>query len=821
MHLLSLFQRAMTGFLHLVYSHRIKAVIVLIAALFSYISTNLPTLQKDGRVEAFMHANDPALDTYYAMRREFGQDNRVVVAVTSDEVFTTTFLAKFSQMHRELADTVPYVSEIFSPYNIPFIEHENGGVYLEELVRNLLARGRDPMELRTRIMTTPLYKNFIISDDGRTAAVVIEPYRYAPAKADCVPNPAEGLTCPVVFTPLSERPLLGAPQYAEMTAVAEEIAARYETQGFDIHIAGAPVLSTEIIKMMEQDMPRFTLACVALTVLTMLVLHRSLLVALGAFLSFASAIFATLATLAATGVAMTPPTQLLIPMTLVVGLCTYIHFISTLLKTRSTLREGTTALASAVAKANTPILFTALTTAGGLMGLAAAPLAPIFALGIFGAVSVALSYVLAMIWATLVFRSLPERFLDSQSNTPGVIADTMRRLAEMAARAPGATLGATAVLLLIAGFGMAQLSYSHNSLLWLPQDNDARQSTDFIDANFKGTVNLELVITPTEGLDFRDETMLKTVEATARGSYDAVDVPIGRHTSIISFVEETNQAIHDGDPSQLRIPEQDAIWDQLLLLEGQGIDDMKRYVSMDYSSGRVSFQTPWLEAKHYADVIETIETRFQTALGSTATVESTGLIALLAKTSKKVLDSMTISYSLALVLVTAMMALALRSVRLGLVSMVPNVAPFALLLGLMGYLGIPLDTFTVLIGGIITGLIVDDTLHFFHGVRGRLAAGEEMEEAIAKTMSDIGRALFTTTVVVMAGFTVFTLSSMNNIQSFGLLMAFGAVLALASEVFIGPAVLMVYARYKAKHGRAQDHPPLPAATQDPVHDVIA
>ncbi len=791
---LSLVQGAITRFLQLVYTHRIKAALLLLVTLFAYVATNLPTLQKDGRVEAFMHKNDPALETYYAMRREFGQDNRVVVAVTSETVFTTEFLTKFSQMHRALADDVPYVSEIFSPYNIPFIEHENGGLYLEELVRNLLARGRDPMELRDRIMTTPLYRNFIISKDGKTAAVVIEPYRYAPTVNDCVPDPSQGVTCPLVITPLAERPLLGAPHYAEMTAKAQEIAAQYQSDGFDIHIAGAPVLSTEIIKMMEQDMPRFTLACVILTVLTMLVLHQSILVALGAFLSFVSAIFSTLATVALAGVAMTPPTQLLIPMTLVVGLCTYIHFIATLLKSRTHEPDGRSALARAVAKANTPILFTALTTAGGLMGLAAAPLAPIAALGLFGSVAVGLSYLLAMIWATLVFRSLPERYLNRQANTPGRIATLLCNTALMAARAPMATLSALGLALVVAALGMTQLSYSHNSLLWLPTDNHARQSTEFIDARFEGTVNLELVITPAEGLDFRNETLLKTVEDTAAGSYDAVDIPIGRHTSIISFLEETNQALHNGAAAELRIPDQEAIWDQLLLLEGQGIDDMKRYVSMDYSSGRVSFQTPWLEAKNYADVIETIQTRFQVALGSSATVESTGLIALLAKTSKKVLDSMTISYALSLALVAAMMVLALRSVGLGLVSMIPNVAPFAVLLGLMGYMGIPLDTFTVLIGGIITGLIVDDTLHFFHGVRERLAAGDEMEEAIATSMRDIGRALFTTTVVVMAGFSVFTLSSMHNIQSFGLLMACGALLALISEIFIGPAVLMIYAK---------------------------
>ncbi|WP_136443367.1 efflux RND transporter permease subunit [Pacificoceanicola onchidii] len=793
---LSFIEGAMTRYLQTVYKRRLIAFVLLLATVFGYVATNLPNLQKDGRVEAFMHESDPALHTYYDMRREFGQDNRLVVAVKSENVFSTEFLNTFSRMHRELADDVPYVSEIFSPYNIPFIEHEDGGVYLEELVRNMLQRGRDPQELRDRILDTPLYQNFIVSKDGSTAAVVIEPYRYAPAAKDCTPDPSSGATCEIVFTPLSERPLLGAPQYAEMTAAAREIAARYQAEGFDISIAGAPVLSTEIVAMMEGDMPRFTLACVILTVLAMLFLHRSFLVAIGAFLSFATAIFTTLATVAATGTAMTPPVQLLIPMTLVVGLCTYIHFIATVLKTRSTEKDGREALKLAVKKANTPILFTALTTAGGLIGLAAAPLAPITALGIFGTVSVGVSYLLAMTWATLVFRTLPERYLNKQSDKPGVIATVLTKGAMSAAQAPRRTLALCGGFVLAAALGIVNLSYSHNSLLWLPEDNQARQSTEFIDSTFNGTVNLEMVITPTEGLDFRDETLMKTVEATAREAYGAVDIPIGRHTSIISFLEETNQAVNDGDLAARTIPGQEEIWEQLLLLEGQGIDDMKRYVSMDYSSGRVSFQTPWLEAKLYTDVIETIETRFEAALGDTATVESTGLIALLAKTSKKVLDSMTVSYAIALTLVTGMMALALRSVGLGLVSMVPNVAPFVVLLGIMGYLGIPLDTFTVLIGGIITGLIVDDTLHFFHGVRDRLAIGEKMEDAIQGSMTDIGRAVFTTTVVVMAGFTVFNLSSMSNIQSFGLLMACGALLALLSEVFIGPAVLMIYDRLR-------------------------
>lgn len=808
MNIPSAIEAAVARLLRIVHTHRLKVLPLVLVGIAAHVFLNLPNLQKDGRVEAFMHESEPALAAYYEMRREFGQDNRLVIAVSAPDVFDREFLTKFSEMHEELAHNVPYVSEIFSPYNIPFIEHDDGGVYLEELVRNLLLRGRDPHELRERVVATPLYRNFVISEDGRVVSIVIEPYRYAPAETDCVPDPETGATCAIQITPVEQRRLLGAPQYMEMTAAAEAITAKYEADDFKVYMAGSPVVSTEIVKLMETDMPRFTLACVIITVLTMLVVHRSILIAIGAFMSFVTAVFSTLATVSATGVAMTPPVQLLIPMTLVVGLCTYIHFTASLLQARARIPDGLKAIDSAVKSSNTPILFTALTTAGGLLGLVASPLAPITALGAFGLASVGLSYLLALFWSTIVFRTLPERYLNRRQAGPGPVARVMAAIAGSSAARPGLALAASGLIVAAAAAGILRLEYSHNSLLWLPQDNMARVSTEFIDARYNGTVNLELIIEPSGDRDFRDETLLKTVEKTARGVYDEVDIPLGRHTSLISFIEETNQAIHEGDPAELRLPQQDEIWDQVLLLEGQGNDDVKRYVSMDYATGRVSFQTPWLEARLYSDVIAKIEDRFRAALGDTATVQATGLIALLAQTSKAVLDSMTTSYAIALAIVAGMMCVALRSAGMGLVSMVPNIAPFVMLLGFMGYRGLPLDTFTVLIGGIITGLVVDDTLHFFHRVRERLSCDEEPVAAVRGAVHDIGGAIFVTTVVVMLSFAVFTMSSMTNIRAFGILMVLGSGLALLSEMVLGPAVMALYARRRSHHGGREGSAPL-------------
>lgn len=178
----------------IVFHHPLKCLVAVLL-IVGTCAASLPQLKSDGRIEAFMHADDPALLAYYDMRRWFGQDNRIVVTVETDDLFSRPFLEKLSRLHRDIENQVPYIAEIFSLYNIPFIQYKNGGIFLEELVRNMIARNQDPRAMRDRILDTPLYRNFIISEDGTTASIIVEPFRYAPADSDCMARPQDGVVC--------------------------------------------------------------------------------------------------------------------------------------------------------------------------------------------------------------------------------------------------------------------------------------------------------------------------------------------------------------------------------------------------------------------------------------------------------------------------------------------------------------------------------------------------------------------------------------------------------------------------------------------------
>ncbi len=144
------------------------------------------------------------------------------------------------------------------------------------------------------------------------------------------------------------------------------------------------------------------------------------------------------------------------------------------------------------------------------------------------------------------------------------------------------------------------------------------------------------------------------------------------------------------------------------------------------------------------------------------------------------------------------MVLLLGSLRIGLLSMIPNLTPVIITLGFMGWAGVPVDLFTMLIGCIALGLAVDDTIHFMHGFKSCHDKTGNAESAVFETLHSTGRAMLITTCVLSLGFFIFMLADMKNIFNFGFLTGITIIMALLSDYFIAPA-LMVLANKDISH----------------------
>ena len=141
-----------------------------------------------------------------------------------------------------------------------------------------------------------------------------------------------------------------------------------------------------------------------------------------------------------------------------------------------------------------------------------------------------------------------------------------------------------------------------------------------------------------------------------------------------------------------------------------------------------------------------------------------------------------------------LMILLLGNLRTGLASMVPNLSPIIVTLGVMGWLGITIDMFTMMIGGIAIGLVVDDTIHFMHGFRRYYARCGDARQAVRETLETTGQALLFTSITLALGFAIFTLSQMQNLFYFGALTSFTVVVAFALDILVSPALMVLATR---------------------------
>ena len=135
------------------------------------------------------------------------------------------------------------------------------------------------------------------------------------------------------------------------------------------------------------------------------------------------------------------------------------------------------------------------------------------------------------------------------------------------------------------------------------------------------------------------------------------------------------------------------------------------------------------------------------------------------------------------------MMLLLGIVRTGLLSLLPAVDWILLTLGAMYWLDMPLDGFTLLVRSIAVGLAVDDTIHFMHNFRRNQHIHQDIQVAVEKTLTSTGRAMLLTTIVLSAGFFIFTISSMNNLISFGLITGLTIIIALFGDILLAPAMM--------------------------------
>jgi len=773
-------------------------VIGLVLLTVASLASQLPKFSFDTSTEGFLRENDPVRTAYDAFRERFGRDTKLLLVIRPSDVFERDSLEKLRALHEEIENEVPKLVEVTSLVNARQTYGIGDELIVGELLEDWPETPEALAEVKRRALSNPLYLNTLISADGRFTTVVIETEVYSSLGGGSEELAGFDEFEEAGTDPGQPLPFLTGEENGEIVVALTAVVARHRAPDFEIYMTGTPVLSHELQVAMTRDMALFTSLAVLMIAFFLALLFRRVAGVVLPLVTVILALLCTLSMMAITGVPLMLPTQILPSFLLAVGVGHSVHILAIFYQARRRAQSKQEAIAFALGHSGLAVLMTSLTTAGGLFSFVIAELRPIVHLGVFGPIGVLMALLLTLALLPALVAVFPMR--EERAPRAGQLSRSQRllvRAGDVATRHAAITVGSWAALLVIAAVGASRLSFAHDPISWFPDGHDIPTATELANSELHGALFLELLIETGEENGLHDPELLARMDRIAdhAASVRTGEVYVGKTVSLVDVVKEIHQALNENRPEFHAVPgDRDLVAQELLLFENSGSDDLEDFVDSRFSTGRLTMKVPFRDAAQYPALFDEIERGAERILGPGFEFQLTGLGSVIGRMLPAVMHTMARSYVIALAVITPLMVLLIGSLRIGLTSMIPNLAPILLALGLMGWAGIPLDIFTLMVGSIAIGLAVDDTIHFLHNFRRYYARSGDVPGAVRETLASTGQALLFTSLVLSSGFFLYMLASMNNLFYFGLLTGFTIIAAFLADLILAPALMALVIR---------------------------
>ena len=792
------------GFAHFIYNHRIKTIAVVMAAVTAMVF-HIPKIKVDTSTEGFLHEKDPTLQAYNDFRDQFGRDEIIILALNPPRIFEQKFLKRLKAFHDELAETVPYVDDITSLVNARNTRGEKDVLIVEDLLENWPETPSEMSALIQRVRKNRLYQNLLISKDGRFTTVVIRTHSHSSIGQDT--DILEGFDnqqsdeSDTAARTAEKGGYLTDKENSEVVHAVREVVQKYQAADFPVYIAGSPVVTHFLKRAMMKDIRKFMALAIITVALFLFVMFRRITGVLLPLVVVILSLLCTIGVMAAFGAAIKVPTQILPSFLLAVGVGTSVHILSIFFQRFERGVAKKDAIAYALGHSGLAVVMTNVTTASGLLSFSTAEVAPIADIGIYAAVGVLLAFIFTIVLLPALLALLPISSRQSKKLNPGtrIMDHFLTAVSHFSTSYSKTILIVSGIIMVLSMLAILNIRFSHYVLGWFPKTNSIRLATQKIDDELRGSLTLEVIIDTRKENGLYEPHILNKLEEAARHaeSLEFEELFVGKAWSLTSILKEINQALNENRSAYYRIPQdRELVAQEFLLFENSGSDDLEDFVDSQFSKARLTFKVPFIDAVKSGKMMDSITEYLNKQFPETQ-VTLTGMMALLARTIYNAIKSMAKSYAIALVVITILMVLLIGRLRIGLLSMFPNLAPILLMLGVIGAFSIPMDLFTMMVASVAIGLAVDDTIHFMHNFRRYYDQSGDPQKAVYETLHTTGRAMLVTTIVLSIGFFIFAFATMNNVINFGLLTGFTIIMALVADYLIAPALMVVVNKPRA------------------------
>jgi predicted RND superfamily exporter protein len=468
-----------------------------------------------------------------------------------------------------------------------------------------------------------------------------------------------------------------------------------------------------------------------------------------------------------------------------------IHIFSHYQENNQTIPDKITSLKATTTHMLLPCLLTTITTAIGFSSLAVSDISAVRDFGVFTAVGVVFAFIVVLSVVPNILYYIPRSKIRTRGKTGfGIIERLLSWLSVFVQKKKQMVVIISVMLSVIAIIGITRITVETDVINYFRKSSDIYRSTFFISHNLSGTGSLNVYIGGGEEDAIKNPAVLKEMEQLQR--YLEAQENVTKTISLVDFLKDMNLAMHDENRDYYAVPESRELVAQYLLLYSMSgdPDDFERFVDFYYENGTVLARTKPMSSKVLLAFVDDVILFCDNNFSDDLDVRVTGTSVLYDNMSTLLVKSQIRSILLALVMIFIVMSIVFRSVYIGGLSMIPNVIPIFLTMGLMGWLMINLDTSTTMISSVAIGIAIDDTVHFITRYFREISDGATVENAIHETILNTGRPIMFTSVVIGSGFVVLLAASFIPTRSFGILTAFTMFSALVADLFVLPVVLM-------------------------------
>ena len=771
------------------------------------LATHIPQITFDTSTEGFLYKDAPQIIHYNAFKNQFGEDEKILIAIKTKDVFAPDFLNSLSALHKEIESSAPYIKSVDSLINARRTTGNEEALIVEELFEGGIPTDVKHLEkLKQFALSNPTYLDLYLNKSATFTTLVITTQTYSSihAEIEIESDLLESGFDNTDFTPENLNQDNGEVNAENLTFInveetnrligkIETILKKYERNDTHTYIAGSPIVTKNLQASLINDMSTFILYVIITIATFLLIMFKRVSGIFLPLLIVLLTLLSTVGSMAWYGAPVNAMTQILPSLLLAVGVGASVHVLAVFYAKYDEVNDKKEAIAYALGHSGLAIFMTSLTTASSLAAFSFSDIAPVARLGMFSALGVSYQLILTLVLLPALIAALPIKPKQHSSPVKPLLLDRLvHRLGLISITYPKTVVSIAGGVMLISIALVSTMQYSHNPLHWFPADNIVRTSTETIDRELNGSITIEVVLDTHNENGVYNPVFLNTLESVTKEIYtfQGEHYFIGKIFSINDILMEINKALNENQHSEYRIPQNtDLIAQEFLLFENSGSDELENIVDSRFSKTRLSIKAPWVDAVEYVELMDKLNILLNRAFQDTASVTITGTLPILADTITQSIKSAINSYIIAFGVIAILMVILLNNVKLGLLSLFPNLAPILFGIAIMVLFDIPLDMFTILIGAIAIGMVVDDTIHFMHSFNRYFSETNNVDEAILLTTNSTGRAIFITSIVLSSGFFVFMFASMTNLHNFGLITGLIVLVAMAADLLLVGAIM--------------------------------